>query len=103
MRFCKLILISCKTHQSLAILNDFLRLNNFEWKYCVGLFTGGGHAISGCFSGLRVSVHGVASNAKWTHCTIHRETLVLQQLSIDLNEVLQIVEKIVNFNKNKTF
>ena len=53
--------------------------------------------MSGCFSGLRVLVQGVAPWTKWTHCLIHPEALASQQFSSDLNEVLEIVVKIVNF------
>ena len=42
---------------------------------------------------------GVAVNAKSTHCSIHCEALALQQLSGDLNGVLEVVVKTVNFIK----
>jgi len=44
-------------------------------------------------------VQGVAVNAKWTHCLIHREALASQQLSGDLNGVFEVVVKTVNFIK----
>ena len=44
-------------------------------------------------------MQGVAVNAKWTHCLIHREALASQQLSGDLNGVLEVVVKTVNFIK----
>ena len=55
--------------------------------------------MSGRFGGLRTLVQGVAVNAKSTHCLIHREALALQQLSGDLNGVLEVVVKTVNFIK----
>ena len=55
--------------------------------------------MCGRFGGLRTLVQGVAVNAKSTHCLIHREALALQQLSGDLNEVLEVVVKTVNFIK----
>ena len=52
------------------------------------------------FSRLETLVQGVAVNAKWTHCLIHREALASQQLSGgDLNGVLEVVVKTVNFIK----
>ena len=57
--------------------------------------------MSGCFNGLRALVQGVAPLARWTHCSIHREALALQQLSSDLSEVLEIVVKILNFVKTR--
>ena len=55
--------------------------------------------MSGRFDGLRTLVQGVAINAKWTHCFIHREALASQHLSGDLNRVFEVVVKIVNFIK----
>ena len=55
--------------------------------------------MSGGFGGLRTLVQGVAVNAKSTHCLIHREALASQQLSGDLNGVLEVVVKTVNFIK----
>ena len=55
--------------------------------------------MSGRFGELQTLVQGVAVNAKWTHCLIHREVLVSQQLSSDLNGVLEVVVKTVNFIK----
>ena len=88
--FCKLILTNCKAHELFAILNNFFQENKLEWKYCVGLCTDGARAMSGRFGGLRALVQGVAVNAKWTHCLIHREALASQQLSGDLNGVLEV-------------
>ena len=82
-----------------AILNNFFKENNLQWKYCVGLCTDGTRAMSNLFGGLRTLVQGVAVNAKWTHCLIQREALASQQLSGDLNGVLKAVVKTVNFIK----
>ena len=55
--------------------------------------------MSGRFGGLRMLVQGVAVNAKWTHCLIHRKALALQQLSGDLNAVLEVVVKNLTSSK----
>ena len=55
--------------------------------------------MSGRLGGLRTLVQDVAVNAKWPHCIIHREALASQQLSGDLNGVLEVVVKTVNFIK----
>ena len=57
--------------------------------------------MSGCFSGLRTLVQAVALRTKWTHCRIYREALASQQFSSDLDEVLEIVVKTVNFIKTR--
>ena len=59
--------------------------------------------MSGRFGGLQTLVQGVAPNAKWTHCLVHREALASQQLSGDLNGVLEVVVKTVNFIKARPF
>ena len=97
--FCKLILTNCKAHELFAILNNFFQENKVEWIYCVGLCTDGARATCGRFGGLRALVQGVAVNAKWTHCLIHHEALASQQLSGDLNGVLEVVVETVNFIK----
>ena len=95
--FCKLILKNCRAHELFAILNNFFQENNLQWKYCVGLCTDGARALSGRFGGLQTLVQGVAVNAKWTHCLIQREALASQQLSGNLNGVLKVVVKTLNF------
>ena len=61
--------------------------------------------MSGRFGGLRAFVQGVAVNAKWTHSLIHRDSSVAtlttasRQLSGDLNGVLEVVVKTMNFIK----
>ena len=55
--------------------------------------------MSGRFGGLRTLVKGVAVDTKWTHCLIHRKVLALPQLSGELNGVLEVVVKTVNFIK----
>lgn len=97
--FCKPILTNCRARELFAVLNNFFLESNLEWKYCVGLCTDGARAMSGRFGGLRALIQNVAVNAIWTHCLIHREALASQQLSGDLNGVLEVVVKTVNFIK----
>ena len=99
--FCKPILTNCRAQELFTILNNFIQKNNLEWKCCVGLCTDGARAMSGHLGGLRTLVQDVAVNAKWTHCIIHREALASQQLSGDLNGVLEVVVKTVNFIKSR--
>ena len=97
--FCKPILTNCTAQELFTILNSFIQKNSLEWEYCVGLCTDGARAMSGRLGGLRTLVQDVAVNAKWPHCIIHREALASQQLSGDLNGVLEVVVKTVNFIK----
>ena len=94
------ILTNCCAHELFAISNNFFQENNLEWKDCVGFCTDGARVMFCRFGGLRKLVQGV--NAKWTHCLIQREALASQQLSDDLNGVLEAVVKTVNFIKART-
>ena len=85
-----------------AVLNNFFQEITLELKNCVGLCIDGARVMSDRFGGLRTLEQGVAVNAKWTHCLIQREALSLQQLSGDLNGVLQAVVKTVNFIEART-
>ena len=100
--FCKPILTNCSAHELFAILNNFFQKITLELKDCVGLCTDGAQVMFGRFGGLRTLVQGVAVNAKWTHCLIQRKALSLQQLSGDLNGVLEAVVKTVNFIEART-
>ena len=51
------------------------------------------------FGGLQTLVQGVAVNAKWAHCLIHREALASQQFRDHSNGLLEVVAKTVNFIK----
>ena len=53
--------------------------------------------MSGRFGELQTLVQGVPVNAKWAHCLIHLEALASQQLSGDLNGVLEVVVNNLNF------
>ena len=97
--FCKAILTNCRAHELFTMLNSFIQKNNLEWKYCVGLCTDGARTMSGHLDWLQTVVLDVAVNVKWTHCIIHHEALASQQLSGDLNRVLKVVVKTVNFIK----
>ena len=59
--------------------------------------------MSGRFGRLRTLVQGVAAKTKFTHYLIHREMLASQQVSGDLNGVLEVVVKTVNFIKARLF
>ena len=50
--------------------------------------------MSGRFGGLRALAQSVAVNVKWTLCLIHCEALTSQQLSGDLNGMLEVVVKL---------
>lgn len=62
-----------------------------HWSHCVGVCTDGACSMSG--------FPGKAPDAVWNHCIIHMEAPAFQDLSTDLNEVLQIIINVVDYIK----
>ena len=58
-------------------------------------------AMEGKRNGLRTLIKKKAPNAEWTHCFIHRETLVSKELRETLHDVLSSIVKAVNFIKTR--
>ena len=98
--FCKPIFTSCKAHKycKLAILNDFLKVNNLEWKYCVCFCTDGAVLRS---VGYERECKALFSTPNGPADLILREALALQQLNGGPNRMLEIVFKIVRFIKTR--
>jgi hypothetical protein len=55
--------------------------------------------MAGNTQGLRASIEQSASEAVWTHCMIPRESLATKELCPELNEVLNLAIKSVNYIK----
>ena len=64
--------------------------NGLWWLRCVGIFPDGARAMIGRHS-------GVAPDATWVHCSIHREALAAKIMPESLKDVVDV--KIVNFVK----
>ena len=75
--------------------------NNLEWDHCYGVCTDGAAAMERKQTRLRTLIKNKAPHAEWTHCFIHREALVSNELSEDLHEVLNNIVKAVNFIKTR--
>lgn len=81
-------------------LDNYITLKKLDWKNCVGICTDGARAMCGKYSGVVTRCLQKCPNAKWTHCTIHREALVSKKIPKRLNTVLTTAIKIVNFIKS---
>ena len=79
-------------------LNDYIS-GKLKWSFCVGICTDGVAAMIGWLSGFTTRVKEVASECESTHCGIHREKLASQNMSPELNSVLQDMIKISNHIK----
>jgi hypothetical protein len=100
-RFCKDLNAGTTGKYLFEIVDNFMTGNQIDWAHCVGVCSDGGRSMSGCYSGLQALIRGKAPDAVWTHCIIHREAAASQNLSVDLNEVLQTVINVVNFIKTR--
>ncbi|XP_072376148.1 zinc finger BED domain-containing protein 5-like [Diabrotica undecimpunctata] len=57
--------------------------------------------MAGHKAGLQARVKTVAPEVKWTHCCIHRESLVAKTLPEPLQKILNEVVQIVNYIKTR--
>ena len=55
--------------------------------------------MSGKCNGLQGLIRECASQAKWTHCMLRWEALASQCFSVELNQVVEEIVKVINFVK----
>ena len=72
---------------------------SIPWDNCTGICTDGAAACTSFRSGAVKRIQKKASNAKWTHCFLHREALAAKKISPELHEILNFVVKCVNLIK----
>ena len=53
----------------------------------------------GKYNGLQGLISECAPQAKWTHCMLHWEALASQCFSVELNQVVEEIVKVINFVK----
>jgi hypothetical protein len=70
-------------------------------KKSVGICSDGAHAMTGKHSGVFAQIKEVAPDAKFVHCSIHREALAARKMLAILNTVLNEAVKVVNFIKSR--
>lgn len=99
--FCRKICESGKATDLFKILDSYMIENNIKWENCVGVCTDGARAMSGQYGGLQALIKTKAPNVKWTHCVIHREALAAKNVTPELNTVMDIIIKVVNYIKTR--
>ncbi|XP_026467745.1 zinc finger BED domain-containing protein 5-like [Ctenocephalides felis] len=98
--FCKAIEGKATASEIFNMIDNFFIENGILWENCVGLCTDGAPSMAGKNAGLQALVRKVAPRAVWTHCMIHRQSLVARNMGEELLEVFEIIIKVVNFIKN---
>ena len=96
---CKELPETTKGQDIFAVTNSYLEHCEFKWKNCVGICADGASAMTGCLKGFVFIARKQNSNIIHTHCFIHREAFVAKTLGTELNSVLDMVVKIVNYIK----
>ncbi|CAK1595799.1 unnamed protein product [Parnassius mnemosyne] len=75
--------------------------NNIKWENCVGVCTDVTRAMSGQYGRLQALIKTKAPNVKWIHCVIYREALAAKKITPELNFVMDIIIKVVNYIKTR--
>jgi hypothetical protein len=60
-------------------LDQFMKVHGIEWKKCVGVCSDGARAMTGRHTGVVAQIKEVAPDAKFVHCSIHREALAARK------------------------
>uniref|UniRef100_A0A8C5A3P1 DUF4371 domain-containing protein n=1 Tax=Gadus morhua TaxID=8049 RepID=A0A8C5A3P1_GADMO len=95
--FCKRLPERTTSAEIFKVIDAFFRENYISWAKCVALCTDGARAMAGLKSGLIALVRDVAPEVIWTHCMLHRESLVAKDMSAELSDVMDV--KVVNIVK----
>jgi len=100
MLFCNPIPGKSTSNEIFNIIDTFLYENDIKWDNCTGLCTDGAQSMSGHYAGLQALVKKKVPKVVWTHCMLHRASLVSKKMSGELNNIFTKVTKIINYIKN---
>ena len=99
MLFCAGIEGNAKAADIFSITDKFFTTHTLSWSKCEAVCVDGAPVMLGCKSGFKALVLQANPNIRVTHCLIHREVLAGQDVGSDLQEVAQILVKMVNVVK----
>ena len=71
-----------------------------KWEDAVGVCTDDATQMLGCRSWFQTLVKGKSPNIKGTHCTIHRQALIMKTAPEEFNNGFAVVIKAINFIKS---
>ena len=100
--FCKPIEGKSTAIEFFNIIDNFFKDNGLLWANCIGLCTDGAQSMAGKHAGLQTIVRNVAPRAIWTHCMLHRQSLVSKSMSSELLTVFDVIKSVVNFIKKQS-
>ena len=83
------------------VIHFHIKEKGIHWKNCVGICTDGARAMCGKNSSVVTRLFRQSPCPLWTHCSIHRESLISKALPDDFKTVLNTAVKVVNFIKTR--
>ena len=91
--------LHCRDVDIFNIADKFFLKNGLQWQNVVGICTDGARSVSGKDNSLQGLICECKPQAKWTHCMLQWEALASQWFSVELNQVVEKVVKVINFVK----
>lgn len=91
-------LLMCNEHptrttadECFCCLDGCFAQNGLDWKNCIGICTDGAASMTSKHSGVVRNILDRAPEATWVHCFLHCESLTAKEMSVSLNEVMDIL------------
>ena len=96
---CQELPETTKGQDIVDVTNLYLEQFELKLKNCDGICTDGAPLMTGCLIGFVFIAQKQNRSIIHTHCFIYREALVAKTLGTELNSVLDMIVKIVNYIK----
>ena len=94
--FCEILSTKTTARETFDKVDRFFEAHGVRWEHVIGVCTDGAPAMLGCRSGFQTLVKEKCSDAIGTHCTIHRQALMVKIMPDELKSVLNEVIKALN-------
>ena len=94
--FCKTLSTKTTAREIFDKVDRFFEAHAIKWEHVIGVCTDGAPAMIGCRSGFQTLVKEKCPDVIRTHCTIHRQALLVKTMPEELKSVLNDVIKAVN-------
>lgn len=97
--FCETLSTRTTAKEIFDKVDRFFKAHGIKWEHVIGVCTDGAPAMLGCRSGFQTLVKQKSPHVIGTHCTIHRQALMVKTMPAELKNVLNEVITAVNFIK----
>ena len=98
--FCETLSTRTTAKEIFDKVGRFFDAHGIKWEHVIGVCTDGVPARLGCRSGFQTLVKQKSPNIIGTHCTIHRQALMVKTMPDEFKNVLNGVITAVNFIKS---